>query len=551
MRARRGDSRHGPAAATLARTMAARTSSLSAGAAPGRVSAMPETELAQRRRASDHTPVMQQYLRIKAEHPDTLLFYRMGDFYELFFDDARRAASLLDIALTARGHSAGEAIPMAGVPAHAVDAYLARLLRRGEGAAICEQIGNPESGRGPVHREVTRIVTPGTLTDEALLDRDRESLLMAVHPHGDRFGLAVLDMSTGRFTCLEADDEDTLAAELERVRPAELLVSESVRLPDSAQAENALRRVPPWHFEPDTGFRLLCRQFGTRDLDGFGMDRTHSSIPAAGCLLHYAGETQRAALPHIRSIRLERQSDAVMLDAVTQRNLELVESLSGERERTLAGVLDACATTMGSRLLRRWLLRPLRDRRVLNLRLQALDALIVNGAHEHLHHALRDVGDVERILARVALRSARPRDLAQLRESIAALPRLRESARDLDSPLLAALLETAGPFPELGDFLHKAIVATPPVVLRDGGVIAPGFDTELDLHRRLADDSGTFLHDFENRERARTDISGLKAGYNRVHGYYIEIPRSQSERAPRTTRAGRPSSMPSATSVKS
>ena len=508
------------------------TPSPPAGASSDGASSSPGGGPAQRRLVNDHTPVMQQYLRIKAEHPDTLLFYRMGDFYELFFEDARRAAELLDIALTSRGRSAGEAIPMAGVPAHSVDAYLARLLRRGEAAAICEQIGDPATSRGPVHREVTRIVTPGTVTDEALLDGDREAPLMAVHPCDERFGLAVLDLSTGRFSCLEAENEEALAAELERIRPAELLMSESTPLPESMHAGSALRRLPPWHFDSASACRQLCGHFGTRDLSGFGLDGDHSSVPAAGCLLHYATETQRAALPHIRSIRLERRSDAVMLDAVTQRNLELVESLSGERGRTLAAVLDACATAMGSRLLRRRLLRPLRDRRVLNLRLQALDVLIVEGAHQDLHHALRDIGDLERILARVALRSARPRDLAQLRESIAALPRLRECAQGLDSPLLAELLERVGPFPELGDLLRKAIVATPPVVLRDGGVIAPGFDPELDEHRRLADDSGAFLQDFEERERARSGIPSLKVGYNRVHGYYIEIARSQSERAP-------------------
>ncbi len=512
--------------------MSARPPSPSAGAVPGGISTKARDAPAARRGGADHTPVMAQYLRIKAEHPDILLFYRMGDFYELFFDDARRAASLLDIALTTRGQSGGEAIPMAGVPAHSVDAYLARLLRRGEGAAICEQIGDPATSRGPVHREVTRIVTPGTLTDEALLDRDRESLLMAVHSEGARFGVAVLDLSTGRFACLQAENGEALGAEFERVRPAELLVSESLRLPEAMRVEGVLRQVPPWHFDPDSAYRQLCSQFRTRDLDGFGLDRGHCAIPAAGCLLHYAGETQRTALPHIRSIRLERQSDTVMLDAVTQRNLELVDSLSGERERTLAGVLDACATAMGSRLLRRWLLRPLRDRRVLNLRLQVLDALIAGGAHEVLHRALRDIGDIERILARVALRSARPRDLAQLRESIAALPRLAASGRGLDSPLLTELLDKVGSFPELGDLLQRGIVATPPVVLRDGGVIAPGFDAELDEHRRLADDSGAFLQDIEARERARSGIPGLKVGYNRVHGYYIEIPRSQCERAP-------------------
>ena len=485
-----------------------------------------------RRGAGDHTPVMQQYLRIKAQHPDTLLFYRMGDFYELFFDDARHAAGLLDIALTARGHSAGEPIPMAGVPAHSVDAYLARLVRLGEGAAICEQTGDPATSRGPVERRVTRIVTPGTVTDEALLDRDRDSLLMALHPHGQGFGLAVLDLSTGRFACLLADDEEALSAELARAQPVELLVSESLLLPGAVEGVGGLRPVAPWHFDPDSAHRQLCDQFGTRDLSGFGLDREHPALPAAGCLLHYAQETQRAALPHIRSIRVERQGDTVMLDAVTQRNLELVESLSGDHARTLFGVLDACATAMGSRLLRRRLLRPLRDRQVLELRLQAIGALIDDDAHERLRAPLREVGDVERILARIALRSARPRDLAQLRTSLAVLPELGRIGGRVDSPLLGDLLGKIGPFPDLGTLLETAIVATPPVLLRDGGVIAPGYDEELDGHRDLADDSGTFLHDFEERERLRTGISGLKVGYNRVHGYYVEIARSQAERAP-------------------
>ena len=498
----------------------------------GRAPDPPLAAASSRRAGTGHSPVMQQYLRIKAEHPDTLLFYRMGDFYELFFEDARRAARLLDIALTARGQSAGEPIPMAGVPAHSVDAYLARLIRSGEGAAICEQIGDPATSRGPVERRVTRIVTPGTVTDEALLDRDRESALMAVHPHEERFGLAVLDLSTGRFACLEAADEGALGAELERERPAELLVSEAVRLPVAVDGESALRQVPPWHFDAESALRNLCRHFGTRDLSGFGLDPGHPAVPAAGCLLHYAGETQRAALPHIRSLRLERQNDTMMLDAVTQRNLELVESLSGDHRRTLAGILDACATAMGSRLLRRRLLRPLRDRRVLNLRLQAASALIEGTAHERLRAPLREVGDIERIVARVALRSARPRDLAQLRAGLAALPEVRERGAGIDSPLLGELLAKAGPFPDLHDLLERAIVPTPPVVLRDGGVIAPGFDAELDRHRSLADDSGVFLHDLEERERTRTGIPGLKVGYNRVHGYYVEIARSQAERAP-------------------
>ena len=475
---------------------------------------------------------MQQYLRIKAQHPGMLLFYRMGDFYELFFDDARRGAALLDIALTARGRANGEPIPMAGVPVHALDAYLARLVRAGEAAAICEQIGDPATSRGPVEREVTRIVTPGTLTDDALLERDGELPLVAVHPHEEGFGVAVLDLSTGRFACLHAAGEEALATELQRLRPAELLASEAARLPPAIEASGALRRVSPWHFEPDTAHRQLCRQLGTRDLSGFGLERDHPALPAAGCLLHYAGETQRRALPHIRSIKLERQSEGVVLDALTQRNLEILESLSGEHRHTLAGVLDRCATAMGSRLLRRGLVRPLRDRQALRLRLQCVGALIDGAAGESLRRPLREIGDLERILARVALRTARPRDLAQLRASLAVLPELRERGGAVDSPLLERLVRSVEPFPEVHARLARAIVEAPPLLLRDGGVIAPGFDAELDEQRSLADDSGAFLHAIEERERARTGIAGLKVGFNRVHGYYVEVGRTHADRVP-------------------
>ena len=483
-------------------------------------------------RGGGHTPIMQQYLRIKAQHPDMLLFYRMGDFYELFFEDARRGAELLDIALTARGRANGEPIPMAGVPVHALDTYLARLVRAGEAAAICEQIGDPATSRGPVEREVTRIVTPGTLTDDVLLDRDGELPLAAVHPHEGGFGVAVLDLSTGRFACLHVGGEEALATELQRIRPAELLAGEAAHLPAALAESSALRRVSPWHFDPDSAHRQLCRQFGTRDLSGFGLDREHPALPAAGCLLQYAGETQRRTLPHIRSIRLERQSDSVVLDALTQRNLEILESLSGEGRYTLAGVLDRCATAMGSRLLRRWLVRPLRDRQALRLRLQCVSALIDGAAGESLRRPLREIGDLERILARVALRSARPRDLAQLRASLAVLPELRERGGAVDSPLLDRLLRSVEPFPDLHARLARAIVETPPLLLRDGGVIAPGFDPELDEQRSLADDSGSLLHEIEERERARTGIAGLRVGFNRVHGYYVEVGRNHADRVP-------------------
>nr|VFJ94665.1 MAG: DNA mismatch repair protein MutS [Candidatus Kentron sp. H]VFJ94921.1 MAG: DNA mismatch repair protein MutS [Candidatus Kentron sp. H]VFK01812.1 MAG: DNA mismatch repair protein MutS [Candidatus Kentron sp. H] len=500
-----------------------------------------------------HTPVIRQYLQIKAEHPDTLLFYRMGDFYELFFDDARQAAKLLDIALTARGQSGGEPIPMAGVPFHAVDAYLAKLLRQGQSAALCEQIGDPAKAKGPVERRVTRIVTPGTVTDEALLEDHRENLLVAVHPAADpddvpqkTFGIASLDLGSGRFSVLPVSGEDALAAELERLGPAELLVSEDIRLPALLKEYPGLRRQPPWHFEPDSGQRLLCQQFGTQDLAGFGCD-SPLLIAAAGSLLQYAKDTQRSKLPHIRGLRVERREDALILDAVTRRNLEISESLSQApqgAQNTLVGVMDRTRTPMGSRLLRRWLGYPLRDHHRLRRRHRCVAALVAAAPETEAARArLEEVGDMERILARIALGSARPRDLAQLRRGLAILPVLAETLAPLapgatntppENPpsLLAELLETLGEYPELHTLLTRAVVESPPVLIRDGGVIATGFDAELDELRGLGSDAGARLVEMERAERARTGIGNLKVGYNRVHGYYIELGRAQADKAP-------------------
>ena len=492
----------------------------------------PTTQATPATQARGHSPVMQQYLRIKAQNPDTLLFYRMGDFYELFFEDAERGARLLDIALTARGQSNGKPIPMAGVPVHALDTYLAKLVRRGEPAAICEQIGDPATSRGPVERQVARIVTPGTITDESLLDSNRESLLAAVWAHEARFGLAALELSSGRFTCMELDGQAALSAEMQRLQPAEVLVSEELELDGVLEGHPAVRRVSPWQFDEQTARRLLCEQFETRTLEGFGLEAAGLAVSAAGCLMQYASMTQRASLPHIRSIRLERSDESVMLDAVTQRNLEIVHSLGGDPSSSLFGVLDRTATAMGSRQLRRWLVRPLRDRGVLNHRLQSIDALIAAALTGPLGERLTRIGDMERILARVALRSARPRDLSQLRESLAALPGVIESAQAVNAPRLTNLLVALGPFPALHDLLQRAVVPTPPIVLRDGGVIAPGYDQELDELRRLGDDSGSYLQEIETQERARTGITSLKVGYNRVHGYYIELGRSHAESVP-------------------
>ncbi len=479
-----------------------------------------------------HTPVIRQYLRIKAEHPDILLFYRMGDFYELFFDDARRAASLLDIALTRRGQSGGEPIPMAGVPVHAVESYLAKLVRQGESVAICEQIGDPAESRGPVERRVTRIVTPGTLTEEALLEERQQNLLCALSAAADSFGLAALELSSGSYICMQLDGAEALTSELERLQPAELLVSEDMPGLEGLERRAGLRRLPPWHFDPETARRALCAQFGTRDLAAFGLESAELAVGAAGCLLQYARDTQRAALPHIHSLRLERREDCIVLDAHTRRNLEIARTLSGEAGTTLVDVLDHTATAMGSRLLRRWLGAPIRSREVLRLRHHCVGTLLEFSRRNDLTEPLREVGDLERILSRVALRSARPRDLAQLRAALTVLPVIQRVAGELDTPLMADILARAPEFPAVRTLLENAVVESPPVLIRDGGVIAEGYDAELDELRRLSSDADAFLTDLEKRERERTGISTLKVGYNRVHGYYIEFGRAHADRAP-------------------
>ncbi len=487
---------------------------------------MPENSTAR----AQHTPMMQQFLRIKAEHPDVLLFYRMGDFYELFYDDARRAAALLDITLTTRGESAGEAIPMAGVPVHSVESYLARLVRLGESVAICEQLGDPATSKGPVERAVVRIVTPGTLTDEALLEERRSNLLAALAGDGQRFGLAVLELASGRFTVGEVDNAAALLAELERLRPAELLLPEDLTAP--VEDCPGLRRRPPWHFEPQAAQAALCRHFGVRDLAGFGCANLRLAVAAAGGLLDYVRETQRGALPHVRGLTVESRDDAVVIDAASRRNLELEYNLAGGTEHTLAWVLDTTITGMGSRALRRWLGRPLRDQDRLRRRHQAVATLLDARLDEPLREAMRGLADVERIAGRIALRSARPRDLTGLRETLRRLPELRGALRDRDDPELSGLHQRLGERPDLVELLDRALVEQPPALIRDGGVIAPGYDEELDECRRLSRNADEFLLDLEHREREATGISTLKVGYNRVHGYYIEISRGQSHQAP-------------------
>ena len=476
--------------------------------------------------------MMQQYLRIKAQHPHELVFYRMGDFYELFFDDAKKAADLLDVTLTARGKSNGEPIPMAGIPFHAADGYLAKLVRAGVSVAICEQIGDPATSKGPVERKVVRIVTPGTVSDEALLDSRRDNLLVAVHQHLDTFGIASLDMASGRFLVLEVEGLDSVLGELQRLNPAELLISDHLSLPELTENRKGLRRRGPWEFELETAQRLLIQQFGTQDLAGFGCDHLQVAIAAAGCLLSYARETQRTALPHVRSLAHENRDEAVIMDAATRRNLELDTNLNGGDEHTLFSVLNCAATSMGSRLLRRWLNRPLRDLSTLLARQAAIAELQQNYGFELVHGILKRVGDMERILGRLALRSSRPRDLSRLMMSLATYPELQSELSGAQSPHLQQLVRQIGTFPELVDLLTRAIIENPPVVIREGGVIAPGYDAELDDLRNISTNAGDYLVELERRERERTGIPTLKVGYNRVHGYFIELTSAQSDKAP-------------------
>ncbi len=481
--------------------------------------------------------MMQQYLRIKAEHPNTLVFYRMGDFYELFYDDARRASKLIDITLTSRGQSAGEPIPMAGVPYHSVDTYLARLVRKGESVALCEQIGDPARSKGPVERQVVRVVTPGTVTDDALLEQRRETLLAAVARRsgkdGDTFGLAWLDLAAGRFSVLEADGRAALEAELERLKPAELLVPEdqSREIAEITLGEQRVR--PPWHFEFASASRLLTDQLGTLDLRGFGADDLPLGISAAGALLQYVRETQKTALPHITSLTVEERGDALQLDAATRRNLEIDASLSGQDSATLFALLDSTHTAMGSRCLRRWLNRPLTNQQDLRRRYQAVALLVDARRFESLREPLRAIGDVERILSRVALRSARPRDLTGLRTSLAALPGLRAALSRIEAPLIVQLTASVGEHAEVVALLTSAIAEEPSVVLRDGDVIAPDYDAELDELRRIATHTDEFLLELEQRERERSGIPSLKLSYNRVAGFFIEVNRSQAEKVPK------------------
>ncbi|EKO5174450.1 DNA mismatch repair protein MutS [Vibrio vulnificus] len=479
-----------------------------------------------------HTPMMQQYLRLKAENPDILLFYRMGDFYELFYDDAKKASQLLDISLTKRGASAGEPIPMAGVPFHAVEGYLAKLVQLGESVAICEQVGDPATSKGPVERKVVRIVTPGTVTDEALLSERLDNLIAAIYHHNGKFGYATLDVTSGRFQLVEPQSEEAMAAELQRTSPRELLFPEDFEPVHLMTGRNGNRRRPVWEFELETAKQQLNQQFGTKDLVGFGVENAMLGLCAAGCLIQYVKDTQRTALPHIRALTYDRQDDSVILDAATRRNLELTQNLAGGSDNTLAAVLDRCATPMGSRMLKRWIHQPMRCITTREHRLDAIAELKEQALFSDIHPVVKQIGDIERILARLALRSARPRDLARLRHAMQQLPELAQALSSLGNSHLKSLATAAAPMDDVCELLERAIKENPPVVIRDGGVIAEGYSADLDEWRDLADGATGYLEKLEEEERDRHGIDTLKVGYNNVHGFYIQVSRGQSHLVP-------------------
>ncbi|NQZ26208.1 MAG: DNA mismatch repair protein MutS [Colwellia sp.] len=501
---------------------------------------------------SKHTPMMRQYLTIKAEFPHILIFYRMGDFYELFFDDAKKASDLLDISLTARGKTGGNAIPMAGVPYHAVENYLAKLVALGESVAICEQIGDPATSKGPVERKVVRVITPGTLSDEALLTDRQDNLIVAIVDNqspqaklktssAPAFGLAYLDMASGRFVLTEPQTSEQLQAELQRLSPAELLYSESIQDFSLIEQRKGLRRRPEWEFDLDTAIKLLNTQFETKELTGFGVDDKPLGLAAAGCLFQYVKDTQRTALPHIRAIICESANKGVVLDAATRRNLELTQNLQGGFENTLASILDKSSTPMGSRLLKRWLHFPLRDLTVLHNRQNTVSDIIALDLITPVQPILKGLGDIERIVSRIALGSARPRDFARLRHALQQLPELQselqtgsqnEQPSESAPNYLSTIAQQSQPMPALQGLLEHAIIDNPPVLIRDGGVIAPGYNSELDVLRDLSDGATEFLAQLEQREKESTGIHSLKVGYNKVHGFFIEMSRTAAANVP-------------------
>lgn len=480
---------------------------------------------------TNHTPMIAQYLAIKAEHLDKLLFYRMGDFYELFFDDAILAAKLLDINLTHRGSSNGEPIKMCGVPYHAAEQYLARLIKAGVSVAICEQVGVVGLGKGPVERKVVRVLTPGTVTDTALLEDKQTTRILALCTNKHQLGIAYLSLENGEFKALQTGLTN-LEQEITRLNPAEILIADNSTVLANIQRTTVINRLGSWQFDVDSSSHFLCQYFGTNDLLAFGLDlEEHSlAIGAAGALLNYVEQTQGKIPPHIDSLSLEHISDYILMNASTRKNLELTQTISGEAAPTLFSSLDHCVTNMGSRLLAQWLHHPLRTHDALILRQEAVCVLLDH--HRTISSALKPISDIERISARIALMSARPRDLSALRDSLALLADFQEPENAHESGLLKEMFSLFPQAAEINQYLNRAILPEPSVVLREGGVINNGFNEELDELRKILNHDDQFLADLEEKERTTTGINTLKVEFNKVHGYYIEVSKAQSAEVP-------------------
>ncbi len=481
---------------------------------------------------TQHTPMMQQYLRIKADYPDTLVLYRMGDFYEVFYGDAELAARLLDITLTQRGKSGGEPIPMAGVPFHSVDQYLAKLVKLGRSVAIAEQVGDPATSKGPVERKVVRVVTPGTLVEDSLLDERRDNTLAAVYQRDGAYAIATMELSLGHFKAQQLDDIEQVQSELKRIQPAELLIAEQTPAVDEGTTGIAARSVPNWYFDFDVANELLCRQFNTKNLTAYGCQDFPLAVSAAGALLQYTKDMQYDAVPHISDFSISQKSDFLIIDAASRQNLEIETNLSGGRDFTLVALMDKCANPMGARLLRRWLHGPISDRQALAHRQLAVGEFIDRIDQNMVHDHLRRCGDIERILTRIALNTARPRDLVRLRQALHCLPAISNLLNTANTELLQLLSTNLGPFDTAKTLLDQAILDEPAAVIREGGVIRPEFDAEFHELYTLSKNTGQFLVELEQREREQTGISTLRVKYNRVHGFYIETSKAQADSVP-------------------
>ena len=478
-----------------------------------------------------HTPMMQQYLKIKSDYSDMLVFYRMGDFYELFMQDAIDAAKLLDITLTYRGKTGNNPIPMCGVPYHAVDPYLAKLVKLGRSIAICEQVGDPKTSKGPVERKVMRIITPGTVTEEALMDARSESLLVSVYSNKSGYGVASCELSSGRIVVIEMADKETLLAQIERLVPSEILLEENSSLIDELQ-QYPINQRPSWDYDKDTALITVTQHYKTKDLKGFGVESTSLTINALGCLFNYITHTQKAVMKHIQPIQTELLNEFLHLDASTRKNLEIEVNNHGGDQHTLCDLIDHSTTAMGSRQLRRWIKQPLQNRTKLNKRLNSIGTIIDEGILYDWQETLKGIGDIERITTRLSMLTARPRDLVTLSHSLQQVISLKESLENIHAKELTELNHSLGAHINVIETITHAIKENPPVITRDGGMIADGYNTELDELRRISTDASQYMLDFEQKEKDTSGISALKVGYNRVHGYYIEISKLHSDKAP-------------------